>query len=405
MSLETLPARNQGATEALRVSVLGVTGSIGASTIDLIRREPSRFRLEAIAGGRDVERLAMLAREFGARFAAIADPAAGPELKAALAGSGIASGAGPSAVMEAAEWETDTLVAAIAGVAGLAPTVAALKACRSLALANKECLVAAGALFMREVARQGTRLLPVDSEHNAVFQALQAGPRSAVTKVTLTASGGPFRLWSADAIAAATPQQALCHPNWSMGAKVTIDSASLMNKGLELIEAHHLFDLPSGMLDVLVHPQSVVHGMVAFADGSVVAGLASPDMRVPIAHCLAWPDRVPTPVPPLDLAALGSLTFERPDEARFPALGLARAAMDAGGSAPTVLNAANEVAVAAFLDGQIGFSAIAPLVAEALAQGPAGAGAPQSVDEALMLDAEVRRLAAVILPKFAAKTV
>ncbi|MFK8251559.1 1-deoxy-D-xylulose-5-phosphate reductoisomerase [Ancylobacter terrae] len=393
-----------GASAPVRLSLLGATGSIGSSTVDLLRRAgPGRFTVESLAAGRDVPALAALAREFGARFAAIADPAAGPELRAALAGTGIASGAGPSAVIEAAQRDCDMLIGAITGVAGLAPTLAALGRCRRLALANKECMVAAGAHFMAEAARHGTELLPVDSEHNAVFQALQAGPSRGVSRVTLTASGGPFRTASREAIARATPAEALRHPNWSMGAKVTIDSATLMNKGLELIEAHHLFALPPEVLDVVIHPQSLVHGLVSFTDGSVVAGLFSPDMRVPIAHCLAWPERMATPVAPLDLAAIGSLTFERPDEERFPALALAKAALRAGGAAPTVLNAANEVAVEAFIAGWIGLPGIPALVEAALSGPAAGRASPNSVEEALALDSDIRQIVRNLLPKFAAK--
>ncbi|MFG1349586.1 1-deoxy-D-xylulose-5-phosphate reductoisomerase [Xanthobacter autotrophicus] len=385
-----------------RLSILGATGSIGHSVRTLLADAPGLYEVEAVAGGRDVPALAETARALGARFAAIADPAAGKALADALAGSGIASGAGPSALIEAAQRDADVVVSAIVGVAGLAPTVAAFAPGRRIALANKECLVAAGAFFMAEAARQGTEILPVDSEHNAIFQALEAGPRRAVEKITLTASGGPFRLKSREEIARAVPKDALKHPNWSMGAKITIDSATLMNKGLELIEALHLFGLPPERLDAVVHPESVIHGLVSFVDGSVIAGLAMPDMCVPIAHCLAFPDRIATSCRRLDLVALGRLTFEAPDEARFPALALARAAMATDGVAATILNAANEVAVAAYLEGRIGFYGITDTVAATLDR-INGGPAPASVADAMEADAQARRAAAVLLPKFSAK--
>lgn len=385
-----------------RLSLLGATGSIGQSVAKLLADAPGLFRVEAVAGGRDVAALAETARALGARFAALADPAGGKALAEALSGSGIESGAGPSAVMEAARREADVVVSAIVGVAGLAPTVAAFGAGRRVALANKECLVAAGTFFMAEAARTGTEILPVDSEHNAIFQALSAGPAKDVETITLTASGGPFRRRCREEIARATVQDALKHPNWSMGAKITIDSATLMNKGLELIEAQHLFGLPADRFEAIVHPESVVHGLVSFVDGSVVAGLAVPDMCVPIAHCLGFPERIGTSCRRLDLVALGSLTFEAPDEVRFPALALARSAMVAGGAVATVLNAANEVAVAAFLEGRIGLYGITDAVAATLDR-INGGPAPASVEEALELDAQARRATAAVLPKFAAK--
>lgn len=385
-----------------RLTLLGATGSIGQSVAKVLADAPGRFEVEAVAGGRDAKALAQAAIAFGARFAALADPAGHRTLADLLSGTGIACGAGPSAVVEAATRDADVVVSAIVGVAGLAPSVAAFKEGRRIALANKECLVAAGAFFMAEAARRGIELLPMDSEHNAIFQALSAAPARAVEKVTLTASGGPFRCKSREEVARATPQDALKHPNWSMGAKITIDSATLMNKGLELIEAHHLFALPLEQLDAVVHPESVVHGLVSFVDGSVVAGLAMPDMSVPIAHCLAYPERVGTSCRRLDLVQVGRLTFEAPDEKRFPALSLAKAAMAAGGRAATVLNAANEVAVAAFLEGRIGFYGITDAVAGTLDRMGGGA-APTSVEDALAVDAEARRITAALLPKFAAK--
>jgi 1-deoxy-D-xylulose-5-phosphate reductoisomerase len=388
--------------EPLRVSVLGATGSIGTSTIDLLTRAPGRYRVEALVANRDAAKLAAAAKATGARFAAVADPAGYQDLAAALSGTGIEAAAGPDAVIEAAQRPADWVMAAIVGTAGLAPSLAALAPGRMLALANKECLVTAGALFMRRAAEVGATVLPVDSEHNAVFQGLTAGPRAAVEKVTLTASGGPFRTWTKAAIDAATPEQALKHPNWSMGAKVTIDSASLMNKGLELIEAKHLFQLDASQLGVLVHPQSIVHALVQYSDGAVLAQMSVPDMRVPIAHCLAWPVRLDGPVTRLDLATIGSLTFEQPDLDRFPALRIAMAVLAAGGAAPTVLNAANEVAVAAFLQRRLTFPGIAGLVAATLDAISPGK-APETLAEAFELDAEGRRVAENLLPEIAAK--
>ena len=387
------------------VTILGATGSIGASTIDLLKREPTRYRLEAVCANRNADALARIARDLRARFAAVADESAYGTLKANLAGSGIEVAAGASALIEAARRPADWVMAAIAGATGLEPTLAAVERGGSVALANKECLVCAGTLFMRRAAQAGTTILPVDSEHNAVFQALSAGRRDDVARVVLTASGGPFRTWSKEAIDAATPEQALRHPNWSMGPKVTIDSATLMNKGLELIEAHHLFALEPDKIDVVVHPQSVVHGLVEYRDGSLVAQLGPPDMRVPIAHCLAWPIRMDRAGPRLDLAAVAKLTFEAPDLDRFPALGLARQALEAGSGAPTVLNAANEIAVAAFIGGRLRFTGIAALVAATL-EGAATRGLlrePVSVADALDIDRETRAFSEDLLPEIAAK--
>ena len=381
------------------VTILGATGSIGASTVDLIKRNPTLYRVECVAAGRNVTALAQVARDVGARVAVVADPDCYAALKDALAGSGIEAAAGEAALIEAALYPADWVMAAIAGAVGLKPTMAAIGRGATVALAPKECLVCAGALFMRSAAASGATVLPVDSEHNALFQAMGAGRREDVRRVILTASGGPFRTWSLDAIRQATPEQALRHPNWSRGPKVTIDSASLMNKGLELIEAHHLFALPPHEIDVLVHPQSVVHGLVEFRDGSVVAQLGPADMRVPIAHCLAWPARIDGPAPRLDLAALRELTFEEPDLARFPALGLARQAMVKGGAAPTVLNAADEVAVTEFIGGRIPFLAIAALVEKTLAAADARGllSEPADIDAALAIDHIARGLARDLL--------
>jgi 1-deoxy-D-xylulose-5-phosphate reductoisomerase len=387
------------------VTILGATGSIGASTIDLLKRNPSRYRVEAVSANRNGRALARIARELDARFAAVADASAYRDLKEDLAGSGIEAAAGPRAMIEAAQRPADWVMAAIAGATGLEPTLAAVERGGTVALANKECLVCAGALFMRRAAQKGTRVLPVDSEHNALFQALGAGRREDVVRLVLTASGGPFRTWSIDAIRAATPAQALKHPNWSMGPKVTIDSATLMNKGLELIEAHHLFGMESAGIDVVVHPQSVVHGLVEFRDGSVVAHLGPPDMRIPIAHCLAWPTRIEGPGPRLDLAQIAALTFEAPDVQRFPALALARGALEAGNGAPTVLNAANEVAVAEFIAARLPFPGI-PALVEATLEAAHRDGAlrePASVEDALAIDHIARSLARNLLPEIAAK--
>lgn len=345
-----------------RVSVLGSTGSVGRSTLDLIERHPQRFSVAALVAGSNAVLLAEQARRTRAGFAAIADRRAWPTLKAALAGSGIEAAAGPEAVEEAAGRDADWTMAAIVGAAGLAPTLTAVRRGRIVALANKEALVCAGGLFVAEARAAGATILPVDSEHNAIFQVFAAERPETVERIILTASGGPFRTLSREAMAAKGVEDALAHPNWSMGPKISIDSATMMNKGLELIEAHHLFGLPEDRIDILVHPQSVVHSLVAYVDGSVLAQLGSPDMRTPIAYALAWPDRMPTPTPRLDLAALAQLSFEAPDPVRFPALRLARAALRAGGSAPVVLNAANEEAVAAFVAGRIGFTEIAEIV-------------------------------------------
>ncbi|MBV9234373.1 MAG: 1-deoxy-D-xylulose-5-phosphate reductoisomerase [Xanthobacteraceae bacterium] len=402
MSAATVVSKRDGIRS---VSLLGATGSIGTSTVDLLMAAPERYRVEAVAASRNAAALAAIARKIGARFAAIADPTLYGELKDALAGTGIAAAAGEGAVIEAANWPADWVMGAITGAAGLKPTLAALERGATVALANKECLVCAGALFMRRAGEIGATVLPVDSEHNAIFQSLASGHRSDVRRIILTASGGPFRTSPLETMRAATVDQALRHPNWSMGPKVTIDSATMMNKGLELIEAHHLFALPASQIDVLVHPQSIVHGLVEFRDGAVIAELGSPDMRVPIAHCLAWPDRIDTPAARLDLAKVATLSFEAPDPARFPALRLAREALELGGGAPTVLNAANEIAVDAFLHRRLGFAGIAGLVEETL-EASACKGLlrePQSIDDALSIDHVSRSLARELLPEIAAK--
>jgi 1-deoxy-D-xylulose-5-phosphate reductoisomerase len=384
-----------------RISVLGATGSIGESTLDLISRDPEAYRIVALTGGRNVVRLAKLAVLHRAELAVIAEPSCYAALRAALAGTNIEVGAGEDALIEAASRPADWLMAAIVGAAGLKPTLEAVRQGTATALANKECLVSAGDIFMAEVARARTTLLPVDSEHSAAFQTMVGTSKDRIERVCLTASGGPFRSWSLEQMSAARPDQALNHPNWSMGPKVTIDSATLMNKGLELLEAHHLFSLPPDKLDVLIHPQSIVHCLVHLSDGSVLAQLSCPDMRTPIAYSLAWPKRMHAPTRRLDLAALGTLSFEAPDATRFPALRLAREVLGAGGSAATVLNAANEVAVEAFLARRIGFLAIARLVEETLAASASLAALPRrSVEDVLAIDAEARGCARALLARF-----
>ncbi len=373
------------------VTVLGSTGSIGCSTVDLLAANTDKFRVLALVGNRNAGKLAEQARALNAEFAVCADPAMRAELRAALAGTPTRVACGSQAVLDAARMGADWTMAAITGIAGLAPTLAAAEAGHTVALANKEALVSAGDVMLRAVAAAGATLLPVDSEHNAIFQALAGSPRRAVEKIVLTASGGPFRLATREEMAVATPEAASRHPVWTMGAKITIDSATLFNKGLEVIEAARLFDLTSDDIDVLVHPQSTVHGLVYFADGSVLAQLGAPDMRIPIAHALAWPERLPTHSPRLDLAALGKLEFSPPDEIRFPALRLAREALRAGGGSPTILNAANEVAVEAFLQRRIGFLDIAAVVEAVLDR--LGARSADTLDAVTDLDAEARRSA------------
>ena len=375
-----------------RVTILGSTGSVGKSTVDLLLRNPDGFEVEALTANRNPGALAEQARALRARFAAIADPDHYPALKRALAGTGIKAGCGADALTEAALRPADWVMAAIVGAAGLAPTLSAIRRGAIVALANKEVLVCAGALVMQEVARCGATLLPVDSEHNAIWQCFDLARVDTIERIILTASGGPFRERAFEDMRRVTPREAVAHPNWSMGAKISVDSATMMNKGLELIEAHHLFQLPLERVEIVVHPQSIVHGAVVYRDGSVLAQLGSPDMRTPIAYTLAWPNRIETPAKRLDLAAVGRLTFEAPDEHRFPALRVAREALVCGGGCPTVLNAANETAVRAFLDGLIGFLDIVETVERTLEAIPGGK--LETLDDVYNFDTTARETAA-----------
>jgi 1-deoxy-D-xylulose-5-phosphate reductoisomerase len=370
------------------ISILGATGSIGTSTLDLVERSPDRFEVIALTAARNVAALADAARRTNARLAVIDDPTLLGELEQRLAGTGCRAASGREALSEAAAGEAEWVMAAIVGCAGLEPVMAAVEAGRTVALANKEALVTAGPLMIEAARRSGSTILPVDSEHNAIFQCLAGSRLEDVARIVLTASGGPFRTCSLAEMADMTPAQAVAHPNWSMGAKISVDSATMMNKGLELIEAYHLFGLPSERIDILVHPQSVIHSMVEFVDGSTIAQLGSPDMRTPIAHTLAYPERIATPAAPLDLARIGRLEFEATDPARFPALRVARQTLEAGGGEAIVLNAANEVSVAAFLDGRIGFLDIVPLIERAIDR--VAAPAPHSIAEVLDIDRAAR---------------
>ena len=376
------------------ISILGATGSVGEQTLDLVRRNRDDWRVVALTANCQVATLAAAAREFGAEIAVVADESCLADLREALEGSGIEAAAGRTALCEAAARPVDLTVAAIVGCAGLGPTMAAIEQGGTIALANKEALVSAGEVMTAAVSRHGATLLPVDSEHNAIFQCLQGGRIEDVRSITLTASGGPLRL--VEDLSEVTPEQAIAHPNWDMGAKISVDSATMFNKGLELIEAHHLFPVGLERIRIVVHPQSVIHSMVEYRDGSTLAQLGPSDMRVPIASCLAWPARMDTPMAPLDLAAIGELSFFAPDEKRFPATRLAREAAEAGGAAPAVLNAANEIAVEAFLKRKIAFSRIAVLVERVLAGGN-HPDAPRSLSDVLMVDEASRRRATEML--------
>jgi len=382
------------------ITILGATGSVGRSTLDLVERNREDYAIVALTAHKDVAGLAGLARRFAARQAVIGDPSLLGALRDALAGTGIEAGAGEGAIVDAAASGADWTMAAIVGSAGLKPVMRALEGGGTVAFANKEALVSAGALMTRAAAASGATLLPVDSEHNAVFQCFDRARPESVRRIILTASGGPFRTWPLERMRAATATEALAHPNWSMGAKISVDCATLMNKGLELIEAAHLFPVAAEAIEIVVHPQSVVHSLVEYVDGSVLAQLGAPDMRVPIAHTLAWPERMATPCERLDLVAIGALDFEAPDPQRFPALGLARQALAAGGAKPAILNAANEIGVASFLESRIGFLDIAALVETVLTR--YDPPAPTSIDEVLEIDLEARRVAADVTGKILA---
>jgi 1-deoxy-D-xylulose-5-phosphate reductoisomerase len=391
MAVTALTPAPSAAVQPRRVSILGSTGSIGRSTVDLLLRNREEFEVEALTANRNAVLLAEQARQLNARFAAVADPTEYEALKEALSGSGIEVGCGTEALVEAAERPADWVMAGIVGAAGLASTLAAVRRGRIVAFANKEVLVCAGSLFMQEVNAHGATLLPVDSEHNAIWQCFDFDQVGHIEKITLTCSGGPFRQRSIDEMRDMTVTEAVKHPTWNMGAKISIDSATLMNKGLEIIEAHHLFQLPSEQIDVVIHPQSVIHGLVTYHDGSVLAHLGTPDMRTPIAYVLGWPGRTAAPMRRLDLASVGMLTFETPDPVRFPALRLARDALTQGGGSPTVLNAANETAVHAFIDRRIGFLDIAATVEETLEAMPVGELG--SLDDVYHIDREARAIA------------
>ncbi|WP_428686313.1 1-deoxy-D-xylulose-5-phosphate reductoisomerase [Reyranella sp.] len=376
-----------------RITILGSTGSVGQSTVDLIARDPESYRVEALVARRSVELLAEQARRLRARLAVVADPDQYPALKEALAGTSIEVAAGPDAVVEAASRPAEWVMAAVVGFAGLAPTLVAARRGAMVALANKEALVCAGSLLMDAIDQSGGVLLPVDSEHNAIFQVFEPDQHRAIDRLILTASGGPFRNWSLADMADVTPEQALAHPNWDMGDKISIDSATMMNKGLELIEAQLLFGLPEKQVDIVVHPQSVIHSMVAYCDGSVLAQLGTADMRIPISHALGWPSRIDGPAAKLDFMGIPALTFERPDSGRFPALRLAREALVTGGHAPIVLNATNEAAVAAFLARRIRFLDIARIVEDVMSGWEGLSDAVAGLQQVEAADLEARRLA------------
>lgn len=381
--------------EPRRLTILGSTGSVGCNTIDLVSRVPDDYVVEALTANRNVKLLAEQARRLRPRMAVVADPAGYAELREQLSGTGVTVAAGTEAVIEAALLPADWVMAGIVGAAGLEPTLASVRRGAVVGLANKECLVCAGAIVMAEIERSGATLLPVDSEHSAIFQVFDFEQAHRVERIILTCSGGPFRTRSREEMERVTPREAIAHPNWDMGAKISVDSATMMNKGLEVIEASHLFPLAPDRIEVVIHPQSVIHSMVEYVDGSVLAQLGTPDMRTPIAYALGWPERMPAPAARLDFAKLGQLTFEAPDFERFPALRLAREALQMGGSAPTILNAANEVAVQGFLEQRTGFLDIARIVERTLEKAPNSR--IDTIDDVRAVDAEARRIAAETL--------
>ncbi|MGE5147980.1 MAG: 1-deoxy-D-xylulose-5-phosphate reductoisomerase [Candidatus Eiseniibacteriota bacterium] len=381
--------------EPRRVTILGSTGSVGCNTIDLVERDPGAYEVQALTANRNAAALAEQARRLRPAMAVVADPASYRELKEALSGTEIKVAAGPDAVVEAASLPADWVMAGIVGAAGLEPTLAGIRQGAIVGLANKETLVCAGELVMAEIERHGATLLPVDSEHSAIFQVFDFDQSERVERIILTASGGPFRSWTREAMADVTPAQAVAHPNWDMGAKISVDSATMMNKGLEVIEAYHLFPIHESRIEVIVHPQSVIHSMVEYVDGSVLAQLGSPDMRTPIAYALGWPERIDAPAARLDFKKIANLTFEEPDINRFPAIRLAREALQAGGAAPTILNAANEVAVHGFLGGRIGFLDIARIVERTLAA--ANHFAITNIADVHAVDAHAREVAGAMI--------
>ena len=383
-----------------RLTILGSTGSVGCNTIDLIERNPNRYEIVALTANRNALALAEQARRLRPSLAVVADPDAYGALKEALEGSGIEVAAGPQAVIDAASRPTDWVMAAIVGSAGLESTLAGVRQGAVIGLANKETLVCAGDIFMAEIESRGATLIPVDSEHSAIYQVLDQRQADRIERIILTASGGPFRAFSRDQMASVTPQQAVAHPNWDMGAKISVDSATMMNKGLEVIEAHHLFPVTAKQIEIVIHPQSIIHSMVEYVDGSVLAQLGTPDMRTPIAYALGWPERIEAPSARLDFQSLGALTFEAPDFERFPALRLAREALDAGGAAPAYLNAGNEIAVGGFLDCKIPFLAIPEIVETCLESAPGAA--LESIEDVRNADTEARRLATARLGALAA---
>jgi 1-deoxy-D-xylulose-5-phosphate reductoisomerase len=391
MEMKVSPETNINTTVKRSVSILGSTGSIGCSTLDLVRHAPNDFEVVALTGNQNVTLLIEQARQYLPKLAVIGDEGLYNDLKEGLRDTDIRVAAGQAALCDAAEMNSDIVMAGIVGVAGLAPTLAAAKRGAIVALANKECLVCAGNLFLDEIDRSGATLLPVDSEHNAIFQVFNFDQPESIDHLTLTASGGPFRTTSIDDMAKMTPAQAVAHPNWDMGAKISVDSATIMNKGLELIEAYYLFPVEKDQIKILVHPQSVVHSMVSYKDGSVLAQMGPPDMRTPISYALAWPGRMTTPAEKLDLAEIGELTFEKPDLERFPALTLARDALKSGGSLPTILNAANEVAVRCFLEERIGFLDITRVTEEVLNRTPNSV--PKTLEDVSHCDDAARKVA------------
>jgi len=389
--MKVSPEILEESVEKRRISILGSTGSVGCSTLDLVEHQPDYFEVIALTGHKNVNLLIKQALQFEPKLAVIGDENFYNDLKEGLKDTDIEVAAGTAALNEAAEMPSDTVMAGIVGVAGLAPTLVAAKRGATVALANKECLVCAGELFLDEIHRSGATLLPVDSEHNAIFQVFDFDQIESVDLLTLTASGGPFRTTSIEEMSNMTPTQAVAHPNWDMGAKISVDSATMMNKGLELIEAYYLFPVEENQIDILVHPQSVIHSMVTYKDGSVLAQMGTPDMRTPISYALAWPNRMATPVERLNLADIGELTFEEPDFERFPALTLARDALKTGGSLPTILNAANEVAVQCFLEERIGFLDITRVTEEVLNRTPTSK--PKTLDDISHFDESARELA------------